>query len=168
MAEPNDWLPPLCHIRDHDGDWTEYLKAVYAIFKRDFVASFPRFEGLPVYCRRDPISDGKEAGFWHCISDGPHEPGRLPDFERCERIGWVRAIVENPTDPRVDSWDVMRGTDCRVLLWFQEEYLVVLAERRDSFQFITAYRTTHEHRKRKLRAERDAWYAAREKGQEKS
>lgn len=53
--------------------------------------------------------------------------------------------------------------DIRRLFWFREEFLVVLAERtrvRDGFQYmqlVTAYCTAEEHRRKKLREERDNW-----------
>jgi len=62
----------------------------------------------------------------------------------------------------IDAWKNQRQGEIRSLLWFREEYLVVLAERtrkHDGFryvQLITAYHTPEESRKRKLRTERDA------------
>jgi len=62
----------------------------------------------------------------------------------------------------IDSWKNDRQSEIRYLLWFREEYLVVLSERtrkQDGFQYwqlIAAYQTPEESRKRKLRAERDS------------
>ena len=112
-------------------------------------------------CRRDPIYDGKEAGFWHCVSEGASEEQRLPDLRRCERIRWIRTVIEHANDESVDHWTNRRGADTRHLIWWNESFLVVLAERtrrRDGFQYfqlITAYCTTEEHRKKKLRKDRD-------------
>lgn len=124
--------------------------------------SQPRFQGLWVRCRRDPIEgDGKEAGFWHCVSEGPNELDRVPDLRRCERIAWIRAVLENSAKDGVDVWKNDRQGDERTLVWYREEYLVVLATRRrhrDGFvyyQLITAYETKEHHRTRKLRRERD-------------
>jgi len=155
------WLPPLLLLEDYGGDWDRYINEVYAIFHRDLIESQPKYERLWVRCRRDPICDGKEAGFWHCISYGKDEKERMPELQRCERISWVRSVIENYNRPEVDNWTNKRGSDIRHLLWVDENYLVVLAERirkRDGFkymQLITAYCTVEEHRRRKLRAERD-------------
>jgi len=161
MCEPPDWLPPLVRLEDHGGDWKRYINEVFAVFYRDFIQSQPQLDGRWVRCRRDPMFDGKEAGFWHCMSEGGDEANRMPDLRRCERIPWTRAVIEHARGSWVDHWTNRRGSDTRHLLWFREEFLVVLAERmrgRDGFQYlqlITTYCTTEESRKRKLRRERD-------------
>ena len=162
MSDPV-WLPQLIRLAEHGGNWAAFIDAVYQRFDNDFVASQPRFDGKWVRCRRDPIYDGKYAGFWHCVSEGSDEDSRTPDLRRCERIGWVRPIIEHSGDPLVSVWDNQRGNDIRRLFWFREEFLVVLAERtraRDGFQYlqlVTAYCTAAEHRRKKLREERDNW-----------
>jgi hypothetical protein len=164
LSDEDDWLPDLWTLPDADGDWKTFIEEAYAIFRRDFVESQPRFEGLWVRCRRDPVDEeGKVAGFWHCTSEGAEESSRNPALRRCERIAWVRAIIENSTEPCVDVWDNERRGEMRTLLWYREKFLVVLAVRvrpRDGFryyQLITAYDTPEEHRKRKLRQERDEY-----------
>lgn len=166
LTRGNDpvWLPGLILLSDHGDQWQKYIDAVFAIFYRDFIESQPKFKGCWVRCRRDPIYDGKEAGFWHCTSEGSNEEKRIPDLRRCERIGWVRAILEHAEDPHVNSWSNTHHGELRWLLWFQEEFIVIVGERirkRDGFryfQLITAYVTEEEHRKRKLRKERDDYY----------
>jgi hypothetical protein len=162
MCEAPDWLPPLLRLTEYGGDWNRYINEVFAIFHRDFIQSQPRFQGCWVRCRRDPLYNGKEAGFWHCVQEGADEQWRMPDLRRCERIEWVRAVIEHCGGPGVDHWTNRRGSDIRHLLWCMEEFLIVLGERtrkRDGFryfQLITAYCTPEEHSKRRLRAERDA------------
>jgi hypothetical protein len=150
----SDWLPELVPLSDFEA--TEYLENVYQIFHSEIIAKSPVFEGMPVKCRRDPIMDGKEAGFWHCISEGANENERIPDPRRCERVRWIRAILENASDSRIDVWTVKRNRDERVHIWFEETYLVVLGKRRRYFQLITAFCTDREHTKRKKRKERDS------------
>ena len=164
MSDPA-WLPALMQLDDYGGDWHRYLEAVYAKFHNDFIRTQPKFQECWVRCRLDPLELGKEAGFWHCTSGGKNESQRTPELRRMERIQWVRAILDHPNDVTVDIWEASRGTDIRWCLWFREEYLVVLADRvrkRDGFrylQLITAYDTPYEHRKKRLREERDAWKA---------
>lgn len=85
------------------------------------------------------------------------------ELARMERIRWPRAVIEHADDSLVDVWMARRGSDKHWCLWFREEYLVVLAERhreRDGFRYwllVTAYDTPEEHRKKRLRAERDRW-----------
>jgi len=155
-------LPPLLELAGFDGDWQRYIDAVFGEFHRDFIASQPKLKGRWVRCRRDPIYDGKEAGFWHCTSEGPDEAQRIPDLRRCERIRWIRYAIEHVDFVGIDHWTNCRGNETRHLLWVNEEFLVVVAERRrkrDGFQYlqlITAYCTLQESRKEKLRRERDA------------
>lgn len=161
MSELVCSLPPLLELSDFDGDWKRYIDTVFGEFHRDFLSSQPKLNRRWVRCRRDPIYDGKEAGFWHCTSEGPAEDERIPDLRRCERIRWIRYAIEHDEVVGVDHWTNRRGNEIRHLFWVNEEFLVVVGERirkRDGFQYmqlITAYCTMEESRKRKLRKERD-------------
>ncbi len=160
MTASPEWLPALILLSDHSGEWQRYIDAVYAVFHRDLIASQPRFRGRWVHCRRDPIIDGKEAGFWHCTSEGKDEVSRTPDLRRCERVAWIRATIENSNDATIDIWvrdDGRRGR--RVHIWYNEEYLVVLGERkaRSRYQLVTAFCTDRAHTIRKKRRERDGF-----------
>ena len=156
MSEGKDWLPSLIRLEDYDGNWDKYINAVFAIFYHDFIETQPRFAGKWIRCRRDPIQDGKEAGFWHCVSEGADENQRTPDLRRCERIAWVRKVIEHANDADVDVWMQRKGRDQRIHIWYQETYLVVLGERGRYYQLITAFCTDREHTKQKKRRERDA------------
>ena len=158
-----EWLPMLIKLEDHGGDWNRYIDEVFSIFYKDFIESQPKFQGKWVRCRRDLI-DGKEAAFWHCISEGAEENKRNPDIRRCERIGWIRTIIEHSQEDEVDCWPVRIRNEVRWLLWYKEEFLIIIAERqrqRDGFQymqFITSYCTDKNHRKENLRRQRDEHY----------
>lgn len=167
MSTLPDWLPPIVKLEDFDGNWDRYINKVFSFFYRDFIESQPMFLGKWVRCRRDLIYDGKEAGFWHCTSEGPNELYRIPNIRRCERIGWIKAVIEHCNDPIVDLWPKKQRGEIRQLLWFNEEFMIVLAERqrkRDGFmymQLITAYCTEQEHRREKLRQERDKYFRSK-------
>jgi hypothetical protein len=49
-----------------------------------------------------------------------------------------------------------RGTEVNTLLWYREEYLVVLGQRRDYWLLKTAYCTESTRRIRQLKHERDS------------
>lgn len=154
MDERPDWLPDLIEF---EGDWNAFVEVVYTRFCDDLVHNKVWFRGDRVSVRRSPESQGKGFGFWHCVSEGGrHEESRVPDLDRCRRICWIRAIIENCSDPRVDHWTNQRGRETNHLLWFDEQYLVVLAERSGYYLLKTAYLTEREHTRRKLRRERDA------------
>ncbi|MCK5000282.1 MAG: hypothetical protein KAS23_12135 [Anaerohalosphaera sp.] len=156
------WLPELVLLSKYDGQWQKYIDAVFAVFYKGFIESQPKFDGQWVRCRRDPMFDGKEAGFWHCVSDGPNEKDRTPDLRRCERIEWLRSMIDHAD--KCDVWPNYRTQEKRWCLWVNEEFIVILAERhrrRDGFkymQLITAYCTEEKQRVRKLRKERDLYY----------
>ncbi|MDP8205338.1 MAG: hypothetical protein P9L92_01640 [Candidatus Electryonea clarkiae] len=158
MCDPA-WLPTLYYLNDYDGDWDNFLNAVYAVFRRDFITSQPKFQGCWVRCIRNPVERNKEEGFWHCIQG--NDANAVPEPPRMERIEWIRAMIENINDPNIDCWENQRGREPRWSIWFREEFLVVLVEKtrkRDGFRaflLLTAYDTPREHTRRKLRNERD-------------
>jgi hypothetical protein len=127
-----------------------------------------RFRDWPVNCRRIPESQGRWSSFWHLVQEGPVEDNRLPDLRRCERIRWVRWVIENAVaNPEIDEWEEVRNNSVDVLLWFREEYLVVLAKRRDYWLLKTAYCIVQQGRIAKKRRERDAYLATNKKGYQK-
>jgi hypothetical protein len=152
---PPEWLPPLFHFR---GNWALYLNALYELFKADFIDMKPQFRGRRLALKRHPMSEGKEAAFWHLIQEGAVEELRLPDLKRCERIRWPRPIIENSEDSSLKVWVNIRKGEPRVLLFLEEEeYLVVLAERKGYLLLWTAYLVDKPHRKRKLLKEFEDW-----------
>ena len=156
MSTLPDWLPKLIELTDYRGQWQRYEDEIYSIFYRDFIESRPMFRGLPVYVKRF-LEKGKERSFWHCIQEGPVEEERTPDIRRCERIAWIRAVIEHVHDPLVKSWHKKVKSKCRFLLWLEKaEYLVVLEKRRTAWILWTAYCVTEPHRKRKLQKEYEA------------
>lgn len=105
-----------------------------------------------------PRCERQDGGF---CDDRP-EDHRLPDLRRCERIRWVRWVIENAvTHAEIDMWQNTRGTEVNTLLWFREEYLVVLGQRQGYWLLRTAYCTDKSGRIAQLRKERDAHRRAR-------
>lgn len=156
MSRLPDWLPELLLLEDYDGCWQRYEDEVYARFYADFVESRPIFQGMPVYIKRF-LEGGKERSFWHCIQEGPVEVQRTPDLRRCERIAWIRAIIEHTEDIRIKKWLKKIKNKTRCLLWFEEvDYLIVLEQRRTAWILWTAYCVIQPHRKRKLQREYEA------------
>lgn len=155
------WLPPLVLFNEYNGDWDRYVKAIYSYFEQDFVDDTPYYQNFKIVLKRHPYYQGKEATFWHLISEGQSEDERLPDLRRCERIRWPRPIIEHDNDRVVKVWKNKRGSQTRICLWFEDqEYLVVLAERKRYVILWTAYPVTRSHRKRKLRQEYEAYVKA--------
>jgi len=149
-----EWLPPLVCLPDYQNDFTKYLGAVYAYFKEDFIDSKVLFEKTRISLKRHPQFQNKEYVFWHITSEGDVETERTPDIRRCERIRWIKPIIENASGPAVKQWENNRKGDRRVCLWLEEEdYLVVLALRKDYVLLWTAYMTNFENTRQKLQKE---------------
>jgi hypothetical protein len=153
-----EWLPELVLFEDCGGDWKKYLNVLYDYFKKDFINSKPKFSGIEIALKKHPIVEGKEATFWHLISEGNLEENRLPNLRRCERIRWPRPMIENYNNPILKVWNNVRKYKTNVCIWFEkEEYLVVLAERKGYLLLWTAYLVTYNHQKRKLQKEYEAF-----------
>ena len=154
--------PDLLPFSAYGGDWRAYEDALHDIFLREIARGGLRFGAWPVNCRRIPETGGRWASFWHLVQEGRIEDDRTPDLRRCERIRWVRWVIEHAgTHPDIDHWQNTRGTETNSLLWYREEYLVVLAQRRDYWLLKTAYCTVQTGRIAKLRRERDVFQRAR-------
>lgn len=108
-----------------------------------------------------PEVDGKEATFWHLISEGVKEGDRLPDLRRCERIRWPRPIIEHWYEEEIRLWENRRRGEVRICIWLvKENYLVVLAKRKNYVLLWTAYFVEKSHRRRKLQKEYEAYKKA--------
>jgi hypothetical protein len=158
-------LPEPLRYDDFKGEWGTFLASVYGVFERDFKHYTPRYEGRPV-THDSRIEDGKEAAFWHIISrNDPRTGNRELNIRRCERITWVRPLIEHPVDQAVSTWRSERKkpnkkSQTRVYRWLEDhDYIVVMAERPRQMVLVTAFCTDIRSEREKLRAERDKYLA---------
>ena len=157
-TETFDWLPALIPFADYDGKWPEYCESLYAIFRRDFVSSKPTYPSKRFGMKRYPEYNGKEATFWHLISEGKDEEERVPDMRRCERIAWPKPIIEAMASDSVRVWKNARGRYVRVLLAVEDfSYVVVLDEREDFVLLWTAYYVEYANKRRRMKEEYESW-----------
>jgi hypothetical protein len=154
-----DWLPPLITLDSCGGDWARYVEEIYARFKRDFVDSRPLYNGVRLGLRKHPVVQGKETTFWHLISEGETEEDRLPDLRRCERIGWVRPLIEQ-AGKRADVkiWKQQRKGKTNIAIAIDDfSYIVFLGERSgDSGPYLiplTAYHVEGQKKRDRYRKE---------------
>ncbi len=148
-----EWQPPLILMADFGGHWETFIEKVYEAFKKDFVDSKPIYKGQRLGLKKYPISQGKEVTFWHMTSTGSDEASRTPDLRRCERIKWPKPIIELEAD-LILSWVSIKKGERRIHLWYQQEdYLVVLAQRKNYIIPWTAFLIEQGHTKRKLQRE---------------
>ncbi len=158
MNGSTELLPPLVLFEDYQGDWHQYLEAIYQYFCKDFVTSKPDYGGKRFALKRHPMIKGKEATFWHIISEGDVESERLPDLRRCERIRWPRPIIEGIKSSHLKYWRSKRKEEERIVIALADfSYVVVLADRGEYVLLWTAYYVEQEHRRQKLRRECKAY-----------
>jgi hypothetical protein len=155
VTDAPDWLPELLTLESIGGQWPPYEAAVYAAFKYDFIDHTVYYEGMRIGLRRHPMYNNREWAFWHVTQEGDVEEDRTPDLRRCERIGWIRAIIEHAEDDSVLVWENERRGNRRILLWLESlDYLVVLGVRKRGYaMLVTAYPTDRAHTRKKLRRE---------------
>jgi hypothetical protein len=153
-----NWLPPLLCC---DGDWREVEKQIYARFKADLIDHQTTFNGYAVRLRYVEGDNDKKIPFWHLISvsEGESEEDRIPDFRRCERVGWIRAILEHANDPSLMIWEQTRKGKINIAVALQDfSYVVFLAPREPQsgssyVMLLTAYFVEREKKRGQYRRE---------------
>lgn len=141
MALP---LPDLVLFSNFENNWDKYFDFLYSVYLTDLVNSGLTFRGLPIHFRFIPPTDNKGFGFWHIISEGENEDDRLPCFERCERIKWIRwMILESDTNSDILSFESNRGSSTNIVLWNKLiHYAVILSKRNNYYLLVTAFPTS--------------------------
>ncbi|WP_372474674.1 hypothetical protein AB4865_05255 [Capnocytophaga sp. ARDL2] len=151
-------FPDLIPFSDYGGDFVKYINVVYNIFCNDFIKSNPIYENRKVSVKKYPEVDGMHRTFYHITHQGEDENNRTPDIRRMERMKFPRFMIDNYTHNEILIWKNKRGSDTRTLLFNEEEnYILVLSERKEYYLFVTAYYIEKEHRKRKLLKEYEAY-----------
>jgi len=146
------WLPDLVLLEDCKGSWENYNALIYKIFIEDFIENRQKFRDLPVSINSE-LDKGKEKSFWHITS----EKGEL---ERCKRIKWPKAILDNNSEPVLKIWENERPQgQYNILIWLafnnndEYDYIVILGKRKGYFHFITAYTIEFKRRKEQFQKE---------------
>ncbi len=143
------WLP---NLEEYDGkkmDWNQYENHIYSIFKNDFIDTKPLFQDKEVNIRRIPMVFDKEDAFFHVTCKEYQKNGdRSPDLRRCERIRWIRKLIENykcnhklcDNCDGIKLWIEKNKSSKRIHLLFEEQrYMVVIEERKNYCLLITAF-----------------------------
>lgn len=157
-------LPELIELSEFGGNFANYLEAVYEIFVNDFILKRHTFRGLRLGLKKHPISEGKEATFWHMTSEGENEQNRLPDMRRLERIKWPAFIIDNNEHPYLRVWENTRGTKTNILILHEREnYIVILRKGNGYVLPWTAYLIEHEWRKKKFIKEYEEYIKSKER-----
>lgn len=150
--------PDLILFAEFGGNWDAYEQKLNEIFLGEIANAGLRFRGAEIRVRWLPKTEGKAASFWHLIQEGRVEDDRLPDFRRCERLRWVPWVINNATShAEIDEWQNQRNGETNTLLWYREEYIVILGRRQGYWLLRSAYCTTQSRRVEQLRRERNEY-----------
>ena len=152
-------------LQDSGNDWSVYEEKLYECFRKDFIESKPAWPRKRVGLKRHPLTNGKEATFWHFIGENKLEADQL---RRCERIRWPRPVMNafpnrksQPAD-QIIWWMSQRHTEARFVLALADfSYVVVVADRGDYVLPWTAYCIEQVHRRTKLRKECATYWNSR-------
>lgn len=151
------WLPSL----ETKGSMSQssYEDHLYRIFVSDFIHSQPIFKQKNVGTMKSPRVNGREQAFYHITTKG--ETNRTFDSERSKRIRWIKAFIEH-YDCNITSCLTCNGIKAfkkqlpkwsfpRIHIYFEEEdFIVVLEERKNFYMLITAYYVDQTHTKKRL------------------
>jgi hypothetical protein len=162
----HSWLPSLILLDSYSGNWDSYSAEIYRHFVSDFVNTKPSLPNKRVALKRNPKQEGREATFWHMITEGEDEASRKPDITRCERIKWPKPTMESFDDmkpvvgSRIKWWRNKRGLSNRIVLSLDDFSYVVIVDERDDFVLPwTHYLVKQKHRRAKLRKEFESYWA---------
>jgi hypothetical protein len=160
-----DWLPEMASVNP----WTEATyEMLYEIFCRDIRDASLKYVGNDVWIYCD-LEDGREKIFWHLTSRKQKaekiprrkrkfftagqeypEPERLPDPRRCERLTWVKPLIEHPANPEVLAWDYEEGDETvKTYIWIRDyDFVVIMKKYPDrKRRLITSFYVDSEYKK---------------------
>ncbi len=150
-----------------DIDWNNYqskLNELYQIYLDDIYKKL-HFLEEPVFCREDPLFDGKHECFWHLMTQDyekrKENSGRFPDMQRCKRIKWIKFFIENYNNSAIKFWKKVQTKkkgrksykEIRYYIWSEEHNFVVILGKQNrpiGHQLITSYCTNQEKTKIKF------------------
>lgn len=160
-----EWLPEMASVNP----WTESTyQMLYEIFCRDIRDANLKYMGHDVWIFLE-MEDGREAIFWHLTSRKPKlekiprrkrkffpavqedtEQERLPDLRRCERLPWVKPLIEHPTEAEVLAWDHEEGDKTiKTYIWIQGYNFVVIMKKfpDEKRRLITSFYVDNEYKR---------------------
>lgn len=140
-----EWLPEIASVNP----WTDTTyEMLYEIFCRDIRDHHLKYADHDVWIFPE-MEDGKEIIFWH-LTTRESKPKtvprrkrrfrqedlltakseRLPDLRRCERLPWVKPLIENPSATEILAWDYQEGNrSIKTYIWIKESDFVVILKK---------------------------------------
>ena len=166
------WLPDLIPWNQENGEsWEQYEKRLFHVFQNEFGEPL-QYNGKPVRYKRMPYAGIYPEAFIHLTTCNQDDSGsRLPDTKRSERISWPRPVVEHHPFCKICGYTqctrpwVWRGSGKykdRVKIYLpNQQYLVVLGDRKDYWVLITAYYVNHSWSISKLEKEYNSRFSTK-------
>lgn len=142
------WLPDMLDLTNWDNNTFNLL---YNIFSNDFINKTVRHKNNIILIDRN-IIDGKEATFWHITTrEDKKNNDRFPDHRRCERLPWLKHILEN-NHSDILSWEYKEADGIiKTYVWLKDhDYVAILKNTKHGLILITAYWVEYGNTKRKL------------------
>lgn len=166
-------FPDLIVFNDY-GNYEDYETELLRVYNADLWNSGLTFNGFNVRPRVHKRFELKNKTldwtFAHFTSSGPIDEDRELDLRRCERIGWVRLIVENAHLDCVKVWENERddknGNPIKsIVLWCEDANAkVVLTKIRGKlglyYVITTFYLINGQHRIDRINKEYDDYVNA--------
>ncbi len=150
-----DWLCPLIKLSDFEGNVELYLENVFSIFKKDFIDKRPLFKNKNVLYNKND-ENGKPNGFMHITTEEDKiTRERNTCLRRCERIGWIRLVIENSNKQEVLAWEKEtrnpKGKWVKRTFLFlkKQDFLVILEELKNGFLIISSIYVDNTGQKKK-------------------
>lgn len=131
------WLPDLIECEDFS-KYKEYEDMIYQIFLDDFVNQKNTFLNKRLEVTKKPLLSNKIDGFNHLILG--HER-KSPDFDRCSRIRWPKAIIDelNNNGKHKQDIKIYFKDGAYHLLLEKEKYIIVIKDKKKYMLFITGF-----------------------------
>ena len=149
-----DWLERITKLEDFEGDPEKYIEHLHSLFERDFVTAPAQFRGEKVLFDGGD-DNGKPRAFVHITTEEDRATQqRNLCLRRCERIAWIKAIIEHCDDPAVLVWEKEhfghQRISNRIYLFLEcDNFLVILEQLRKGHFMVTAIYVDNPHQKRK-------------------
>ncbi|HEX7948883.1 MAG TPA: hypothetical protein VF494_00935 [Candidatus Limnocylindrales bacterium] len=159
MSGDLSWLPPLMLFGDHGSSWKRYIDALYKVYCDAFVNNKVRFRGGLVTVRWQPPEDGRGYTFNHITTGDEPGVGRVLDFRRCERIAWLKAMLE-ADESKVRIWETPRGARTHVVVALPDFSFAIYLDRvagRGTYHLLTAYHIESERKRERMQKEWEAF-----------
>lgn len=116
-----EWLPDKISLNGNNV--ADNYRQLHKVYCQDFAdMQGVRIEDCQVIVNtivdKHFISEGYTYGFTHLVTRGDED--RIIDFERASRLSWVKAVIDNYTEPEVTAFWVLTAKGPSLVLWLAE------------------------------------------------